>query len=107
LDSHLATLWHVAQANPAPHGDHAAGELVERIGREIIHRWLSAAQPELWHHQGRDYYWNELRKLAKFKPGVGDVGSPEWHDGVWGPLAAGEDLDASSADHGQGGPEPR
>jgi hypothetical protein len=45
-DSHLATLWHVAQANPAPHGDRHAGELAERIGREIIRRWLSASQPE-------------------------------------------------------------
>jgi hypothetical protein len=63
-DSHLATLWHVAQANPAPHGDRHAGELAERIGREIIRRWLSASQPELWHHQGRDYHWSELRKLG-------------------------------------------
>jgi hypothetical protein len=66
-DSHLATLWHVAQANPAPHGDRSAGELAERIGREIIRRWLAACQPELWHHQGRDYYWSELRKLGTWK----------------------------------------
>jgi hypothetical protein len=39
-DAHLAICWHLAQANPAPHGDRAAGELVERIGREIIRRWL-------------------------------------------------------------------
>jgi hypothetical protein len=66
-DSQLATLWHVAQANPAPHGDRSAGELAERIGREIIRRWLAACQPELWHHQGRDYYWSELRKLGNWK----------------------------------------
>jgi hypothetical protein len=63
-DSHLATLWHLAQANPAPHGDRHAAELAERIGREIIRRWLGASQPELWHHQGRDHYWSELRKLG-------------------------------------------
>jgi hypothetical protein len=44
-DAHLAMLWHLAQVNPAPHGDRAAGELVERIGREIIHRWLKATPP--------------------------------------------------------------
>jgi len=63
-DSYLATLWHVAQANPAAHGDRYAGELAERIGREIIRRLLGASQPELWHHQGRDYYWSQLRKLG-------------------------------------------
>ncbi|MGH8572483.1 MAG: hypothetical protein ACREX8_07905, partial [Gammaproteobacteria bacterium] len=56
-DSHLASLWHVAQANPAPFADRAAGELVERIGREIIRRWLGCCPPQLWHHQGRHYYW--------------------------------------------------
>jgi len=48
-------LWHVGQASPAPHGDRAAGELAERIGRigrEIIRRRLAASEPELWHHQG-------------------------------------------------------
>jgi hypothetical protein len=39
-DSHLAMLWHVAQANPAPHADKTAGRLAGRIGREIIRRWL-------------------------------------------------------------------
>lgn len=81
-DSYLALAWHVAQANPAPHGDKAAGELVERIGREIIRRWLGVSKPELWHHQGRDYYWSQLTKLATYTPG-GPAGSPEWHDGEW------------------------
>ncbi len=63
-DSWLAALWHVGQANPAPHGDRAAGELAEGIGREIIRRWLAAAPPELWRHQGRDYYWDRLRRLG-------------------------------------------
>ena len=39
-DEFLAVCWHVAQHNPAEYGDYLAGELVERIGREIICRWL-------------------------------------------------------------------
>jgi hypothetical protein len=81
--------WHLAQANPAPHGNWAAGELVERIGREIIRRWLKATPPELWRHQARDHYWQQLRQLATFQPGAGEVGNPAWHDGVWVPRAAG------------------
>jgi hypothetical protein len=87
-DAHLAMLWHLAQANPAPHGDRAAGELVERIGREIIRRWLKATPPELWRHQGRDHYWQQLRQLATFTPGTGEAGSPAWHDGAWVPRVA-------------------
>jgi hypothetical protein len=89
-DAQLAMLWHVAQANPAPHGDRAAGELVERIGREIIRRWLTATPPELWRHQGRDHFWRELRRLAEFQPGPGEVASPAWHDGAWVPRGRGE-----------------
>jgi hypothetical protein len=87
-DAHLAMCWHLAQANPAPHGDRAAGELVERIGREIIRRWLQAAPPALWRHQGRDHSWQQLRQLAIFTPGAGEVDTSEWHDGVWVPRAA-------------------
>lgn len=77
-DEYLAAFWHVAQINPAEHGDRAAGELVERIGREIIRRWLGTVPSELWHHQGRDHYWSVLRKLGKwnahgvFVPDCGD-----------------------------------
>jgi len=87
-DSYLAALWHLAQVNPVPHGDKAAGELVERIGREIIRRWLRGVGPELWHHQGKDHYWAELTGLAKYEPGPGAVDSPGWHDGRWVPKAA-------------------
>ena len=45
-DRHIADLWHVAQANPAPLEDRDAGELVELIGREIIRRWLTSTPPE-------------------------------------------------------------
>lgn len=104
-DSYLATAWHVAQANPAPHGDHAAGELVERIGREIIRRWLAAARVELWNHQGRSYYWSQLAKLATFHPGPGEPGSPQWHDGVWVSKPTPTDGDdADGDDAGDGGP---
>jgi hypothetical protein len=89
-DAHLAMLWHLAQANPAPHGDRAAGELAERIGREIIRRWLQATPPELWRHQGRDHYSQQLRQLATFTPGPGEPGSPGWHDGAWVPRVAGD-----------------
>ena len=64
--------------------------LVERIGREIIRRWLQATPPELWRHQGRDHYSQQLRQLATFTPGTGEVDSPDWHDGVWVPRAAGD-----------------
>ena len=82
-DEFLAACWHAAQWNPAPHGDHAAGELAERIGREIIRRWLRGVPPELWHHQGRDYYRAELIRVARYEPGDGPACSPEWHDGHW------------------------
>ena len=44
-DGYLAVCWHAAQHNPAPYGDYFAGELTERIGREIIRRWLKEARP--------------------------------------------------------------
>ena len=69
-DEHLAMLWHVAQANPAPHGDRAAGDAVEHIGREIIRRWLRTTPPSLWHHQGQSYYWKHLCRFAKHVDGT-------------------------------------
>lgn len=51
-DGHLAQLWHIGQANPAPFGDRTACMLTEEIGREIIRRWLASVPPELWRHQG-------------------------------------------------------
>ncbi len=61
---HLAALWHVAQANPAPYSDREAGDLAERIGREIIHRWLKQAGAPLWNHQGRDHFWHALTQFC-------------------------------------------
>ncbi len=88
-DEFLAACWHAAQWNPARHGDHAAGELAEHIGREIIRRCLRSVPPELWRHQGRDYYRAELCRVATYEPGDGPAGSPEWHDGHWVARAAG------------------
>lgn len=61
-DQYLATLWHIGQANPAAFGDVAAGELVEKLGREIIRRWLASVPPELWNHQGRDHLRNKVMR---------------------------------------------
>ncbi|SPK73080.1 conserved protein of unknown function [Cupriavidus taiwanensis] len=60
-DSHIASLWHIAQANPAPLNDLDAGELAEAIGREIIKRWLCWAGAPLWDRQGHHHYWDALK----------------------------------------------
>ena len=52
-DEYLASLWHIAQANPAEYGDITACDIAEEIGREIIRRWLSDTPPSLWNHEGR------------------------------------------------------
>lgn len=52
-DQHLAALWHVSQANPAPFGDRKACDFAEQVGREIIRRFVLQTGPELWNHQGR------------------------------------------------------
>ena len=83
-DEHLAALWHVAQANPAPHGDPIAGQIVEKLGDEIIRRWLSKSAPELHGHKPRDHYWEQLRRIATYVPPAGvDSADPEWLRGSW------------------------
>lgn len=77
-DQHLADLWHIAQANPAPMENQDAGDLVEHIGREIISRWLKSTPPNLWNHQGRHYYWNILQKHGKWLPVNGDENNRQW-----------------------------
>lgn len=62
-DTHLASLWHVAQANPAQMEDVAAGRVAESIGREIIRRFLASTPPELWAHQGSHAGFCELLAL--------------------------------------------
>jgi hypothetical protein len=68
-DSHLAMLWHVAQANPAPHGDEQAGRVAAKVGHEIIRRWLATTPPEMYHHQERSYYWSHLGRFASYRDG--------------------------------------
>jgi hypothetical protein len=86
-DENLALWWHAAQANPAD-GFAASepGDLAEKIGREIIRRWLAGVRPELWHHQGRHYYWHELTRLGT------------WNDGVFVPHAPAGPATAPAAD---------
>jgi hypothetical protein len=87
-DEFLATLWHVAQANPAPHGDYQAGEIASKVGAEIIQRWLIKAPVEMYRHQQRDNYWSALTQLAKYEPPANSGGSSEdWHRGRWVPKA--------------------
>ncbi|MFJ9382119.1 hypothetical protein [Streptomyces sp. NPDC101455] len=71
-DERLLMLWHVAQFNPAPHGDKTAGEMVGKIGSEIIRRWIAATAPAQYHHQPRDYYWHHLTRFASHRDG-------DWH----------------------------
>lgn len=77
-DEFLASCWHVAQANPAPIGDKAAADLAERVGCEIIRRWLKGVGPELYHHQGKHHYWGVLCDNGKWD----DHG--EWHPNAVG-----------------------
>ena len=96
-DEHLALCWHLAQHNPAEHGDYMAGELVERIGREIIRRWLKGVPPELWHHQGEHHFRRELTRFAKYEPGgPADIHDTRaFHSGRWVPKAVDDDTDAN------------
>lgn len=64
-DAHLVNLWHVAQANPAPMEDRAAGQLAEHIGREIVRRFIAERDPELWARQGSHAYFCEALSLRE------------------------------------------
>jgi len=105
-DEHLALCWHVAQANPAEYGDSMAGQLTERIGREIIRRWLRNVPPELWHHQGRHHYQKWISQFATYEPGegydpAGAFGDEEntraFHSGRWVPKPAEDDTDETGS----------
>jgi hypothetical protein len=67
-DKTLALWWHVVQANPADgHTNPAPGNLAEKVGREIIRRWLKGIEPDLWHHQGRHYYWHTAGSVGNWR----------------------------------------
>ena len=82
-DSHVASLWHIAQANPAAFEDRDAGQLAEAIGREIIRRWLRWAGAPLWDRQGNHHYWHALTAHC------------QWDGVKWVP----KNLDAASDAH--------
>jgi hypothetical protein len=65
-DEHIASLWHLAQANPAPLGNKDAGHLSGRIGFEIIKRWLKTAPVAMYRHQLHDHYWVTLKDHGKW-----------------------------------------
>lgn len=95
-DQYLAMAWHVAQANPADgFEDQAAGDVAQKIGWEIIRRWLRNVPPEMYHHQQRHYFWKQLTKFARYEPG-GPSGSPEFHQGNWVAKAADESTEGGS-----------
>ncbi|MDT4992353.1 MAG: hypothetical protein QOH97_2245, partial [Actinoplanes sp.] len=49
-------------------------------------RWLRNVEPEMYHHQGRHYYWHQLAKFATYQPPAdAPSGSPQWHRGQWVP----------------------
>lgn len=50
-DVYLVSLWHLSQINPAPFGDEDACRFAEKVGREIIRRFIAEVGPELWAHQ--------------------------------------------------------
>lgn len=63
-DQHLAVLWHVAQANPEDGFQSCEpGKLAEKIGREIIRRFLAQTPPELWSHQGGHFYSGRILEM--------------------------------------------
>lgn len=68
-DAHLAAVWHVAQANPAPHGDETAGRVVAKVGWEIIRRWLASTPAEMYHHQQDHYRGKHLSRFASYRDG--------------------------------------
>jgi hypothetical protein len=94
-DRYLAFAWHLAQHNPAPHGDWEAAELVKRIGWEVIRRWLRGVEPEMYHHQADANYHQWLTLFARYEPPAGwssrrpdpGVSNAEFHAGRWVPKA--------------------
>lgn len=85
-DEFLAVCWYAAQHNRARYGDYLAGELTERIGGEIVRRWLQNVPPELW-HQGRDHFRRELSRFASYEPGGPAAlrDTRAFHSGRWAP----------------------
>lgn len=77
-DDYLAALWHLAQFNPAPLGDKKAEKIVAAVTKEIVRRWLAKTEPSMHHHLPGGYYWDELRRFAKYEPGADDFDAGRW-----------------------------
>jgi hypothetical protein len=70
-DEYLHSLWHIAQANPAPQGDRDAGNLVGGITAEIVRRWLKAAPAEQFNHTPTAHHWTTLVQHGNWRgPGA-------------------------------------
>jgi hypothetical protein len=89
-DKFLATLWHACQANPENGFENEEpGDLAMKVGWEIIRRWLRGVEPEMYHHQVRHYWWQQLRRFASYQPGEGHATAPLedrerlFHAGTW------------------------
>ena len=82
-DAYLATLWHAAQAAPAPYGDELAADVVRQITTEIVRRWLGNTNPELHHHQPGSPATAVRSALGTYRPGGTDDFDGRFHDGVW------------------------
>lgn len=81
-DEYLHSLWHVAQANPAPVGDRAASELVGAITAEIVRRWLQSAPVDQFHHTPGAHHWHTLVQHGNWRgPGA-----------TWLPYSATSDI---------------
>ncbi|WP_454629578.1 hypothetical protein [Bradyrhizobium cenepequi] len=69
-DAYLASLWHVAQANPADGFESPyPGELAEHIGREIVRRFVRKTGPELWNHRGSNFDWGQRHLKSEDRAG--------------------------------------
>lgn len=101
-DEQLAGLWAVAQLDPTPTGDWAAGETVRLLGAEIIRRFLVKAGLPIAAHKPESYHWGQLTRFAQYVPPAdaapGDV--ERWHAGEWVP----RDLPAGDVAEGEVAP---
>lgn len=75
-DEYIQNLWHVAQANSAPHGDEEASKLVKDLLYEITRRWLGARTPALYSHQPDAHYWRILANHGSWRSGQWQPGEP-------------------------------
>jgi hypothetical protein len=87
-DKYLAAAWHAVQHAPGPFGDPDLEDLAEKVGREIIRRWLRGVEPEMWHRQGRHVDAAKPATL-RYVPPPGTEGwvdggpHPDWHYGTY------------------------